>query len=200
MNKKTKESFIKNNTLLACGLLFVVVGLILLLAKFAGIRYLLFLSRAAILLFSGAVILYFALTIIKKATSVFIGTILSFVGVLFLFVDSEILSLEIKQIWPLIGVLSGISLIISGFYRYKRLLSVFFIPAMSLICMGAFFLLFSLDIISVPFCVFAATWWPLLFIIIGIGLLCIFAYIQCTNKAVLDDGEDLDDEYEESSE
>ena len=68
-----------------------------------------------------------------------------------------------------------------------------------LVFLGVFFLQFSLHIIKVPIRYFAAMWWPLLFIFVGIGLLITFFYIQHTKKAVLESGEDFDDDYEDIS-
>lgn len=183
----------KYKVLLASGLLSIILGILLLIIMIASRRFSLIYSKAALLLIAGGAILYAGFTKIQKAWAVFLGLFSVSCSLLFLLIDSGILSHKLYQLWPFVVILSGLMLIPAGLYRYKRIVAVFFIPALVLLCMGGFFLLFSLSIIKVPFRVFAATWWPVLFIFVGIALVCLFCYMQRTRCVVLENGEEPDD-------
>jgi hypothetical protein len=90
---------------------------------------------------------------------------------------------------------SGICLIASGFYGKRRLGISYMIPAVLLIVLGAFFLLFSTDIIQVTLSAFVAKWLPAGLILAGIALVVLFfsrsAIVRAT-EALQDDGDDFD--------
>ncbi|MBP5793062.1 MAG: hypothetical protein J6W46_05395, partial [Spirochaetaceae bacterium] len=133
------------------------------------------------------------------AWTIFLGSFLILNGFFIFIVKLRVLPFGMGQLWPLFVIFSSFSLLLSGFYKFKRIVAVYFVPSLVLIFLGVFFLQFSLHIIKVPIRIFAAMWWPLLFIFIGIGLLITFFYIQHTKKAVLESGEDFDDDYEDIS-
>ncbi|MCQ2594773.1 MAG: hypothetical protein MJ196_05870 [Treponemataceae bacterium] len=185
----------KYNSLLASGLLFIFIGFVLLAAKFADRGPSLFLTYPAILMFLGGILLYIDITKFKRAIPLFVGIMLLLCGFLILLVNLNIFNIGMYQLWPLFVIFSGIALIITGFFRYKRLVGAIFVPTILLFVMGGFFLLFSLDIISVSFRVFALQWWPMLFVLAGIGLVILFLYTQGSQKSIMESGEEEFDEF-----
>ena len=67
-----------------------------------------------------------------------------------------------------------------------------------LVGMGFVFLLFSLDIVKVSLREAAAAWWPVLFVLFGIGMIVLFFYSQHTNNVPAQQNDDFD-EYEDIS-
>ena len=185
----------KYNSLLAGGLLFIFIGFVLLAAKFANRGASLFLTYPAILMFVGGTILYIGVTKFKRAIPLFLGIMLLLSGFLILLVNVNIFELGLYQLWPLFVIFSGIALSISGFFRYKRLVGAIFVPTLLLFAMGGFFLLFSLNIIKVPFRDFALMWWPMLFVLTGIALVILFLYTQGNQKSIMESGEEDFDEF-----
>jgi len=187
----------KYNTLLAVGISCIILGALLLIGRFASASFSFISWINVFAIFIGGVFLYLCATKIHRGWTIFFGCFFILNGFFIIIVKLGILSLGIKQLWPFIVIFSAFSLFFSGIYKYKRIVAVYFVPSVVLILLGIFFLQFSMHIIKVPIRIFAATWWPLLFIFIGIGLLITFFGFQYTKKAVIESGEDFDDEYED---
>ncbi|MCQ2580176.1 MAG: hypothetical protein MJ159_05730 [Treponemataceae bacterium] len=183
----------KYNTLLAVGILCIIFGVFLLVARFmsVGFSFVSWINIFAVII--GGVLLYLCATKIHRGWTIFTGSFFILNGFLLFIAKSGLLSVGMWQLWPLVLVFSGFSLFFSGLYRYKRIVAVYFVPFLVMVVLGFFFLLFSLHIIKGSIRFFAAMWWPLLFVFVGIGLLVTFFYIQKTNKAVLESGEEYDD-------
>ena len=79
-------------------------------------------------------------------------------------------------------VIFGISLMPAGIYNFKRLRSIYLFPAITMILLGVFFMLFSLDIVKMSFAEFFINWWPLLLLIAGVLLVGIFFVQQILKK------------------
>lgn len=126
----------------------------------------------------------------RESAFIFFGILFVCAGFFLLIIETNLIPLTVSQAWPIIMAMTGASLLAAGFYRYRRLVGVYVVPATLIIVLGLFFMLFSFDIITMPLRTFAAMWWPLLFVLAGIGLLATFFYIQHTKKAVLEDDED----------
>ena len=189
----------KYNTLLAVGISCIILGAILLVARFASANFS-FISWVTIFaVLTGGLLLYLCATSIHRAWTIFLGCLLILNGFFIFIVKLGVLPVGMGQLWPFFVIFSSFSLFFSGIYKFKRIVAVYFVPSLVLVFLGVFFLQFSLHIIKVPIRYFAAMWWPLLFIFVGIGLLITFFYIQHTKKAVLESGEDFDDDYEDIS-
>lgn len=189
----------KYNTLLAVGISCIILGALLLVVRFASANFSFISWVNVFAVLAGGVFLYLCATTIHRGWTIFLGCFLILNGFFIFIVKLRVLPVGMGQLWPFFVIFSAISLFFSGIYKFKRIVAVYFVPSLVLVFLGAFFLLFSLRIIKVPIRIFAAMWWPLLFIFVGIGLLITFFYIQHTKKAVLESGEDFDDEYEDIS-
>lgn len=189
----------KYNTLLAVGISCIILGALMLVMRFASASFSFVSGVNVFAIIAGGVLLYLCATTIHRAWTIFLGSFLILNGFFIFVVKLGVLPVGFRQLWPFIAILSAISLFFSGIYKFKRIVAVYFVPSLVLVFLGVFFLQFSLHIIKVPIRIFAAMWWPLLFIFVGIGLLITFFYIQHTKKAVLESGEDFDDDYEDIS-
>ena len=185
-------------TILAAGFISILAGALKLAVSAADFQFTFHYMRSVFIIIFGALILYFGLIAIQKSWTIFAGILCILFGFLLFLVDSNILSFSLYQIWPFVVILSGLSLIPAGFYRYKRILPVFFVPSIVLVGMGFFFLLFSLDIVKVSLREAAAAWWPALFVLFGIGMIVLFFYSQHTNNVQAQQNDDFD-EYEDIS-
>jgi hypothetical protein len=133
----------------------------------------------------------------SESRYVFWGLFLLSTGLLFLFINAEILPYKITQLWPLVVFFCGGALLCSGLYRRKRLGVSYLVPAAMLMSLSLFFLLFSLRIITQNFVVFVAKWWPISLIAAGIALVILFfnrrQAILVLSTVVVDDGDSFDD-------
>lgn len=79
-------------------------------------------------------------------------------------------ALPLRQGWPLLSVFAGIALIPAGLLRFGGLRRVYMIPSAALASLGAFLLLFSLDITNFSFRAFMLASWPVLIALSGLFL------------------------------
>jgi hypothetical protein len=182
--------------LLGAGLASVTAGILLFIAAFA--RFELGFSAtffAAINVFC-ALVLYRALTRHMKSWAVFLGIYGFLASLLFLLIFGNIILFSIKEFWPLLVLFCGVCLIASGFYGKNRLAISYMVPALLLIALGFFFLLFSTDIIQVTLSSFVAKWLPVGLVLTGIVLLLLFFFRAAIQRALFsqlqdDDSDDL---------
>ncbi|MCR4736081.1 MAG: hypothetical protein K5829_13875 [Treponema sp.] len=140
--------------------------------------------------------LVFTLVYTKKSYQLFIELTLISWGLLVFFVIKRIIPYTMLQCWPLIGVLSGLWLFVSGMYHCKRIRFGYFIPALTLFLLGAVFMLFSFEIISISFQTTALICGPLFMLAVACFIICLY-FAQKRNKKLIldDDGRDsFDDE------
>lgn len=186
----------KNNTLLIAGLGFILCGILLLVHISVNVLSFIYVFRFLVLFLIGSAVLYVALTGKKRAFLIFIGLFLCCTSLLLLLVDSRLIPYTLHEIWPAAVVLSGILLFPAGYIRFRKLRAFYIVPGIMLTGLGLLFLCFSLDIIKQSFAEFASRWWPVIFIMFGLGLIILFAYSQTRKNPVLseDSGEDEDED------
>lgn len=127
---------------------------------------------------SGAFLLYISITLIKKAIWVFLGIAFFLFGVQLLLLDAKILPFTFIETWPLTIIICGLAMIPSGLYNLKRIRTIYLFPAILMILMGTFFLLFSMHIFKTSFRQFIYMWWPIILIFGGIWLIILFVVQQ----------------------
>ena len=165
----------KQNILLAAGMLLVIVGLFILSLFFAKTTVV-HSYWPILLLIIGSIFIYIVFTSIHSSFLLFVGLNIVFTAIVMLFTTTHFLPVTIRQLWPLLCVSSGIALILCSFYNNSRLRAVYVIPALLLIILGGFFLLFSFDIITISFSRFVSLCWPVLLILLGSVLMGVFFY------------------------
>ncbi|MCI1208642.1 MAG: DUF5668 domain-containing protein [Treponema sp.] len=182
------------NILLATGLLLVILGL-LIFAVALPVNTFVKSYWPVLILVAGAILLYLALTIIHNSFLLFIGLNLCFSGVVMLFTTTHFFPVTIEELWPVIAISSGIALVLCSLYNTGHIRAVYQIPAILLIALGVFFLLFSFDIIKMSFSRFINLFWPFLLIMLGGTLIGIFFYQRKfpENFPYADDDTELDE-------
>lgn len=185
-NKKT--SF---NLLLGTGISFVLLGIFLLGVLSAdidlqsiGIRHLIY---AAL----GGFLLFLSIVKVRRKSVMFAGLFLVMTGMLLFFIRTKHIPYTLDALWPLVVVIGGISLLVSGFYVHRRAKASQVIPSIALMLLGGGCLLFSLDIVQQPFLQLASRWWPVLLIVAGFCLVVLF-FIWNKQTIQL---EDVDDDF-----
>lgn len=136
------------------------------------------------ILISGAVFLYVSLAIKKNFWFTFLGISLLLNSFLILISETGILPWSLAQIWPVIVIISGISFIAASIIFNRKLPISVWVPSFVLMFLGVLFLLFSTDIITIPFRQIAAKWWPAIMILIGVGLIVLYWYLKSFNGKV----------------
>jgi hypothetical protein len=189
-----KYTVTKLNILLAAGIICILAGIFLTIwyASTTPNRFS-YISAAVIL--AGGLFVYIALAFSHKTLVLYIGLVMTAIGILRFIVGSGSVSCTMKQLWPVIVIFCGIALFPAGFFRYHRIRASYLFPALVLVFLGGFFLLFSLDIITISFTRFVSMWWPLLLVALGGILVGVFLYQQhCNNQFpyIRDDAPDGD--------
>lgn len=126
----------------------------------------------------------------QSAYQLFLGGMF-FISGLFSYLLLEcIIPGTLTQWWPIYGVMAGLMVGVSGFYKYKKCDSGFMIPAVVMILLCGCFMLFSFKIITIPFKMFMALFGPILILIMCTALMSIFFY-QKKFKKIQDSDEDI---------
>lgn len=110
-----------------------------------------------------------------KAYQLFLGLIFSFwslTALISYYFFPQIISIS----WPIYGVESGIALLISGFYKYRKLKFGFFFFAICLIVICLWYFLFTFQIIKLPFLMVAKITTPIFFFLIALSLTLFFIF------------------------
>ena len=187
LNKqKQKTSF---NLLLGTGIAFVLLGLVLLVALAVDIELKLTVFRHLIWAILGGGLLFVSLVKLQRKSLIFTGLFLLLNGILFFCIDTKFISYSLDALWPVTVIIGGFALFASGFYVDRSIRTSQLVPPVSLVLLGVFCLLFSLDIIEEPFWQLASRWWPLVLIAAGFCLVVLF-FVWNANKIQLEDVED----------
>lgn len=146
----------------------------------------------------GILITVFSIKTTHKATHLFLGLLLIFWGIFYVLV-SYVFSVTIKECWPIYGIMTGILLFVSGFYKYEKMKFGYVIPAFTLFCMGLWYSFFSFKIIKKSFVTVASNLGPFFMLLIAVLLVIFFLLQQKHKELVLADDEtgtfsDEDDE------
>ena len=103
---------------------------------------------------------------------IFSGIFLILVGAFLLVLNTGVLESDFKQFWPLFMLFAGVSLFFFGLKKNGAARLGMTIPAVAIILLSLFFLLFSLQIVSMSLRRFVVVWWPGILVFAG-GMLII---------------------------
>lgn len=173
---QTKETVAANCVLLA-GLVLLILGLTIFLENLFINREIKILS-CVINLAAGEICLFICFGFFKLPSLIFLGTFFIFNGILAFFSESPFFGLSFGKLWPFIIINTGLSLFPYQIAKFKKLKSNYLFPALLFITLGILFLLFSMKIIPVSFTNFIKTWWPLVFVFMGIMLIVTFIMLK----------------------
>lgn len=136
----------------------------------------------------GIVIIIIGKKITHKFFHMFIG-LAFFLCSLVLIMMVLVLPFTIKELWPVYGVIAGISLFISGFLKYKSVKFGYLIPAVTLVGMGIWYLMFSLQLMPLSFSMVVYTLGPAFLIMIAVLFVAYFFVQQKHSDFVFKDDE-----------
>lgn len=194
---QTKSS-VKQNFMLAAGLILVLVGILYCVKTFSATARI-FALRPIFFLVIGALFLFLAFAFTGNSVFVFFGIFSILSGIVFILIDTGITNLRLSELWPAFVIASGIALFPAGFYKMRRVRTVYLFPAITLGVLGILFLMFSLHVIRLPFSHFIAHVWPVMILFFGIMLVFLYLWQQHNNKNFpffVDDSIDDDDDDE----
>ncbi|MDX9801669.1 MAG: hypothetical protein RBT69_10075 [Spirochaetia bacterium] len=167
--------------LLAGGTVFILIGLFLLLMT-TGV----FTGRELIwpffIILPGFYFIFRAFSGKGREANILPGMFLTLSGIYMLLAGTILKTHELKKIWPIFMLISGISLIPYGFKKKKIYRTKIFVPSIAIILLSLFFLPFSLKLMTIKFLTVTIVWWPVLFIIMGLVLVSVFISKQYGNK------------------
>lgn len=189
-----KTQWTKYKILLGIGLVFVFAGIFLLTFFASDIPIDMYILRPLIVLTFGGIILYQTLIGKRCLFFIFSSLFLCSIGLLFLLIDAKVIPYDLSQIWPVLVIISGILLLFLGYFRYRRFQISYTVLGATFATLGIVFLCFSLDIIKMSFTEFTQNWWPLVFVVFGIGLIVLFVYSQKKGQNFLFDDSDEDED------
>ena len=171
------------NFLLAVGMSCILLGIYFLVAFHSAAEtgaavFLRFMCLAGV----GMLLLFLSLVLVKSFLLVYVGLQLVFFGILALVIDSHIVRAGLRELWPVLVVSAGVSLLPAGLYRAKRIKSIYLFPGIVIVFLGLFLLPFSLHITGISLKKFFLTFYPLAFILMGLSLVVVFFYQQTHRK------------------
>jgi len=164
------------NLLLTIGVFSVLVGIFFLLLIPAKQFNKFIIVHILILLLGGTQL---CVSLIKQnSLAFFIGfniCVFSLVAVLF---STSFYQFSIWRYWPIIVISCGLSLIPTGYLKFRSFRTVYMFPSVILTSIGIFFLMFSLKIIKTPLRAILAYSWPIVLMILGGILISVYFYRQ----------------------
>jgi hypothetical protein len=131
---------------------------------------------AFLLLIIGGGCVFVALKLRRRSLYLFFSAFFTLVILFFLLKATGISKLTLKQSWPLLSVFAGLALLLAGATagngrRYGMIRRIYLIPAIALVILGGFLLLFSLGITNFSFKQFVLGWGPVIAAVSGIMLI-----------------------------
>lgn len=179
--------------LLAVGLVLVLAGILFLfMFSFdANVKKTVFVPLLIVIL--SACLLYYSLVNSKGGGIFSLSLFLFASGLFFLLQDLEIIYLSLSEGWPVLVIAGGLSIFLGGLRTTKPKLC-YLVPAIIIILLGFGFLLFSTDVIALPFMAFLGRWWPLFFVVSGLVLVVLF-FLWKNNNPFKASADEIDDDF-----
>lgn len=134
--------------------------------------------------FLGVVASYFSIRITKKAYQLFLSLLFSFCGILQLLMLNQVLPFTLSQGWPLIGLIAGIVMFISGYVKYRKIKFGYFLPSIILVILSFWYMLFSFKIVKWTFSFVVSSLGPI-FVVSIVLLLVVFFFLQQRHKELI---------------
>lgn len=188
-NPNRQKQRTSSNLLLGTGIAFVLLGFVLLVALAVDIELELSALRQLLWAVLGGALLFVSIVRTRKRPVMFSGLFLVMTGILFFLIDTRFIPYTLESLWPVVVVIGGLSLLVSGLYVHRRVKASHIIPSVAMMLLGGCCLLFSLNIIQEPFSQLASRWWPLVLIAAGFCLVILF-FVWNANNIQLEDVED----------
>lgn len=170
------------NSILALGMLFIFLGVLLTLAFLGSSPDFATWSIPVVIFLAGLVDLYIYIAFSRSSFKLFLGLGLTFFGIFSLLLACKLFPSGLESLWPVYALLTGLALAIAGRTTGKRFTLNYDFPALVLLGLGIVFLLFSFDVIKIPLRSLAVFIYPGILILAGAFLVILFFH----RKALLD--------------
>ena len=128
----------------------------------------------AFLVVLGLLLLYFSLVRGASERYILLGMVCALVGLYVLLSKTILSEKDLRKFWPIFMTIVGVSFIPYGYKKRGNARIALLVPAWAIIALSLVFLFFSLGLSDTPFRAVIATWWPVVFIIIGVVLVLSF--------------------------
>jgi hypothetical protein len=99
----------------------------------------------------GITLILLTLFITKKAYHMFFALLVLCFGLAGIIDLVSMETFKMKEWWPFFGIVAGLSLFVTGLYKYKHFNYGYSVPAIFLFVLGLLFMLFSFKIVKVSF-------------------------------------------------
>ncbi|MBO4403906.1 MAG: hypothetical protein J5780_01070 [Treponema sp.] len=176
----TKYS-VKYDVILASGLVFLLLGIVYGLLKLSSGNSDISVLAPVIFISCGEILLFITFAFTKGTGTFFCGMYFVLLGAILLFVRVRFSSVDLTDLWPLLVLISGVALFLTGIYRTKKIFTFYNFPSVLLFSLGLIFLMFSLKVFKAKFITLLQKFWPLVLIFFGLALVATFL-IQQSNK------------------
>jgi hypothetical protein len=173
--KKISKRKLSARIAFCIGIIFSLLGMALMLLTLAdGARQRVI--SAFLLLIIGGGCVFVASKLRRRSLYLFFAAFLTLVILFFLLKAIGISGFTLKQSWPLLSVFAGLALLLAGAAagngrRYYTVRRIYLIPAIALVILGGFLLLFSLQVTNFSFKQFVLGWGPVIIAVSGIMLI-----------------------------
>jgi len=161
------------------GILFFIAGLFFILHKFYGAA-ILAITVPVLIILGGIYALYLSINHRANARYFLTGVFLFLLGVFFIFSNIILPDVGFMSMWPAFMLLFGIVLFIYSMCKRPRQINIL-VPSVAIMIMAVVFIPFSFKIITVSLFKFVATWWPIIFILVGVMLLAVY-FVSCFKR------------------
>ncbi len=149
-----------------------VLGVAILMGTIAGASHRAVLP-ASLSIIAGFLFAALAVRLDRNPRYIFVSAFFIQTGLLLLFVALDTIAAPLSRLWPFISVFAGFALLPAGWFRYFRPRSVFIVPSIAFVVLGAVLLFFSFRLVPFSFKSFVLTWWPQLLVLSGVILVLI---------------------------
>ena len=180
MKVMAKDNHKFQNILLALGLFLFLTGIVMaFLPPVVQIETYHFALNCALVLITAALVYFSILS--QNAVVFYISVNFCLLSLAYLLLNARLGDVPIKQVWPIVVIVFGITLLPVGRFHYKKFRTFYVIPSAALTVLGAFFFLFTFKIIDMPLRVFFSRFMPFFLIIGGIALIILY-YVRLKAK------------------
>lgn len=180
------------NILLALGLFLFLAGIVTaLLPPVMQIETYHFALNCALVVITAALV-YFSL-LSQNAVVFYVSVNFCLLSLAYLLLNARLGDVPIRQYWPLVVIVFGITLLPVGRFHYKKFRTLYVIPSAALTVLGAFFFLFTFNIIKMKMRVFFSYFMPFILIAGGISLIVLY-YVRLNAIDKFPTIQDEDDE------
>ncbi len=164
------------NKLLIFGVLFLILGLVMLLR---GLGYIPQFRALWPLIFmvTGMALLHVVFVLKRGPESyVFLGMFFGLGGLFLFLMETVLTAVGLEHIWPVFMTIVGLSLGAYALKKHGYARVSLGVPSVTIIILSLMFLPFSLGLVQQSFKGFVGQWWPTLFILLGLVLLIVHVH------------------------